>query len=151
MMQPHVLTARGRCFRREAEFAPGRRQIEFEMREIVLCGSADWIEARSQEAPARVEAMAAAWGISGAWEVATDPFFLPVAQGKAHLQRLQETKKEFVTRTPSPLALASINRHGEFCGERVRISLPNRRPAHTACIAFGLDRWAGCLARHPVA
>ena len=29
LTQPRLLTARGRCFRNEAEFTPGRRQLEF--------------------------------------------------------------------------------------------------------------------------
>lgn len=138
---PQVLTARGRCFRSEAEFVPGRRQLEFEMREIVLCGAPDWIETKAADARSRIEALAAAAGFSGTWETAEDPFFLPTAQGKAFIQRLQETKKEFVVRQPTALAVASINRHGTFFGERFDIRLPGGEPAHTACIAIGLDRW----------
>lgn len=148
LSEPQVLTARGRCFRHEAEFIPGRRQLEFEMREIVLCGAPDWIEAKSAEAPARIEALAGAAGFSGTWETAEDPFFLPTAQGKAFIQRLQETKKEFVVRQPDALAVASINRHGTFFGERFAIRLDNGDAAHTACIAIGLDRWETCQT-HP--
>jgi hypothetical protein len=142
---PRMLTARGRCFRHETGFVAGRRQIEFEMREIILCGPADWIEPRLVEARARVEEIAAAVGLAGEWEAAEDPFFLPTAKGQALLQRLQETKKEFVIRDPAPLALASVNRHGTFFGERFSLRLPDGQPAHTACIAFGLDRWAGAI------
>ncbi len=138
---PQVLTARGRCFRREAEFVPGRRQLEFEMREIVLCGAPEWIETRVAEARGRIEALAGAAGFTGVWETAEDPFFLPTAQGKAFIQRLQETKKEYVVRQPAPLAVASINRHGAFFGDRFHIRLAGGEPAQTACIAFGLDRW----------
>ncbi len=142
LAQPHLLTARGRCFRHEAEFIPGRRQLEFEMRELVLCGDPAWIETKAAEARRRIEAIAATLGFLGTWETAEDPFFLPTAQGKALIQRLQETKKEFVVRNPAPLAVASINRHGTFFGERFHIALAAGGPAHTACIAFGLDRWA---------
>jgi hypothetical protein len=142
LAQPRILTARGRCFRNETEFTPGRRQIEFEMREIVLCGEPGWIEKQAAEARGRIEAIAAALGFQGTWETAEDPFFLPTAQGKALIQRLQETKKEFVVRNPAPLAVASINRHGTFFGERFHIALAAGGSAHTACIAFGLDRWA---------
>lgn len=138
---PLVLTARGRCFRREAEFAPGRRQVEFEMREIVLCGTPDWIEARVAEARDRIDRIAATAGLTGTWQTAEDPFFLPIAKGKVMIQRLQETKKEFIVPHPAPLAIASTNRHGTFFGERFHINLSSGGPAHTACIAFGLDRW----------
>ncbi len=145
--EPLVLTARGRCFRREAEFTPGRRQVEFEMREIVLCGPPAWIEERIAEARERVLSLAGAAGIRGAWETATDPFFLPTASGKVLIQRLQETKQEFVVPDPAPLAVASTNRHGTFFGDRFNLKLAAGGPAHTACIAFGLDRWESCLTR----
>jgi hypothetical protein len=144
---PRVLTARGRCFRREAEFVPSRRQVEFEMREIILGGAPDWIALRAGEARQRVAAIAGELGLSGNWEAASDPFFLPTAQGKAYVQRLQETKHEFVVRTPQTLAIASVNRHGTFFGERFNIRLGDGAFAHTACVAFGLDRWAGATKR----
>ena len=142
---PRILTARGRCFRREAEFVPGRRQMEFEMREIILCGPAGWIDDRAAEARLRIDAIARGVELSGTWEDASDPFFLPTSRGKAYLQQLQKTKQEFVVRNPAPLALASINRHGTFFGERFHIALASGAPAQTACIAFGLDRWAGAV------
>ena len=138
---PRILTARGRCFRKEAELSLGRRQIEFEMREIVFCGAEHWIGARLAEAEERVNLIARSLRVTGEWEIAADPFFLPTAQGKALMQRLQETKREFVTKDPAPLAIVSINRHGTFFGERFALSLPDGQPAHTACVAFGLDRW----------
>src|SRR5687768_412833 len=71
---PRILTARGRCFRHEAEFVPSRRQIEFEMREIVLCGASAWIDARAAEARRRIDAIAEAVRLVGTWETASDPF-----------------------------------------------------------------------------
>ena len=139
---PAALTARGRCFRHEAEFVPGRRQLEFEMREIVLAGAPEDLAPRLDEACKRVTRLAAELGLAGTWEAAEDPFFLPTARGKQLTQRLHETKKEFLVRDPAPLALASINRHGAFFGERFGLALSDGRPAHTACVAFGLDRWA---------
>ena len=139
-----ILTARGRCFRRETGFVPGRRQIEFEMREIILCGPPAWIAPLLAEARGRIDALGAAAGFTGTWSAAEDPFFLPAAQGRALLQRIRETKTEFLVNIPGggdPLALASINRHETFFGERFAIRLSDGSPAHTACIAFGLDRW----------
>lgn len=145
----HILTARGRCFRHEAEFIPGRRQLEFEMRELVLAGPPEALEPMLAEARERTARLAAVAGLAGAWEAAEDPFFLPTARGKQLRQRLEETKQEFVVRDPAPLAVASINRHGPFFGERFGLRLADGRPAHTACIAFGLDRWAAASAPFP--
>ena len=61
------------------------------------------------------------------------------------MQRLMETKKELVWDGPEPVAIASINRHGTFFGERFAILQPDKTPVHTACVAFGLDRCAAAL------
>ncbi len=136
------LGARGHCFRNEArdQLSPGRRQIEFQMRELILIGAPEWIEAELARIPDEIEQLATTRGLHGAWQAAGDPFFLPKAQGKAHMQRLLKTKSEFCL--GGGLAIASINRHGAFFGERFSIALPDAQPAHSACIAFGLDRWA---------
>lgn len=137
-----IVTARGHCFRNEvaAELAVGRRQIEFQMREIVLVGDREWIEQRIEILQPEVAGLAEACGLHGSWIVANDPFFLPRAQGRAHMQRLRQTKLEWCL--PDGLAVASINRHGTFFGDRFRIVDRDGAPAHSACIAFGLDRWA---------
>ena len=144
-----TLTARGHCFRNEeaSELKPGRRQVEFEMRELVLVGEADWIEERLAALQPGVESLAGACGLSAQWQPANDPFFLPRAHGKAHMQRLLGTKIELCL--TDGLAVASINRHRTFFGERFQILTKDGSPAHSACIAFGLDRWAAHINPHP--
>ena len=143
-----LVTARGKCFRNEdRELSFGRRQIEFEMREIVLLGSAEWIEQRLCALQRQVEAVAAELAVAGRWNAAEDPFFLPRAQGKAFMQRLLKTKTEYCLEDRDALAIASINRHGSFFGERFHIFQRDGSPAHSACVAFGLDRWAAAAAR----
>lgn len=137
-----IVTARGHCFRNEdaAALVPGRRQIEFQMRELVLIGSENWIEDRIRILQPGVEKLSRDCGLNGEWVAASDPFFLPRARGRAHMQRLRQTKLEWCLE--DGLAVASINRHGTFFGDRFHITGPDQRPAHSACIAFGLDRWA---------
>ena len=142
LADPQIVTARGRCYRREASFQFGRRQLEFEMREIVLLGDPEWLNERIALLQVEVDRIAHRCGLPVHWETAEDPFFLPTAKGKALMQRLMETKKELVWDGPEPLAIASINRHGTFFGERFAIRQPDKTPVHTACVAFGLDRWA---------
>lgn len=142
LADPQIVTARGRCYRREASFQFGRRQLEFEMREIVLLGHPDWLNERIALLQFEIDRIARRCGLPVDWETAEDPFFLPTAKGKALMQRLMETKKELVCDGPEPLAIASINRHGTFFGERFAIRRPDMTPVHTACVAFGLDRWA---------
>ena len=142
-----TLTARGHCFRNEesADLIPGRRQVEFEMREVILVGATDWIEERLAALKPGVESLAREFGLNAQWQPANDPFFLPRAQGKAHLQRLLGTKIELCL--PDGLAVASINRHLAFFGERFDILTADGAHAHSACVAFGLDRWAAQATR----
>lgn len=139
-----ILAARGHCFRNEepSELVPGRRQIEFQMRELIFVGPSDWIEEHLRQMQPEIAALAASLGLSGDWQSASDPFFLPSSQarGKASLQKLLGTKQEYCL--PDGLAVSSINRHRTFFGERFDIRLPDGEPAHSACVAFGLDRWA---------
>jgi seryl-tRNA synthetase len=139
--EPIVMTARGRCFRAERESTTGVRQIEFDMREIVLVGSKAWIDATVEAARIAVESAARALELSGEWETAEDPFFLPAAAGKALMQRLLKVKLEYQWPRAGGVALASVNRHGTFFGERFHIAADGE-PVHTACVAVGLDRWA---------
>jgi hypothetical protein len=112
------------------------------MREIVVFGSPVWIDGMVNLIRNRLELVARRFDLHGEWEVAEDPFFLPSAAGKALMQRLLKVKLEYQWPRAGGLALASINRHGTFFGERFRIAMPDGQPIHTACIAVGLDRWA---------
>ena len=143
--RPLVVTARGRCYRNEAHTTPGLRQTEFEMREIVLLGEAPWIAELLPAVQRRLESLASGLGLDGVWTVAEDPFFLPTAQGKAYLQRLQETKWEYQAIEHQRLALASVNRHRTFFGQRFRLRDARGEALHTACVAVGLDRWLSLI------
>lgn len=139
-----VLAARGHCFRNEVreDLKPGRRQMEFQMRELVFVGSPEWLQKRLEIMQEEIALLAVEFAISGNWQDACDPFFLPKAEalGKARMQRLLKTKVEYCL--PDGLAIASINRHGTFFGGRFDIRLPDGSAAHSACVAFGLERWA---------
>lgn len=146
LREPIVVTARGACFRHECEQTPGVRQVEFAMREVVLLGAPDWVNASAPSVAHAIETLARELGLEGDWRAATDPFFLPMAEGKAALQRLAKTKHEYQQRD-TRLALASVNRHGTFFSQRFHITAVNGRGVHSACIAVGLDRW--CHAARP--
>jgi hypothetical protein len=145
--EPMVVTARGACFRGEEETTAGIRQVEFDMREIVFLGPAEWVNAHAATAVARLSTLAGRLGVSGSWYPAEDPFFLPAARGKALLQRLLGVKEEYRPGSADGVALASVNRHGSFFGERFDIRGSDGAPIHTACVALGLDRWFSALTR----
>lgn len=136
-----AVTARGRCVRAERQTEAGVRQLEFEMREIVLLGRADWVDARVEFVKAAVEQAAIGAGLTGIWEPAEDPFFLPAAAGKAMMQRLLQLKLEYRLSRPERVALVSVNRHGTFFGDRFNIATSGGQAVTTACVAVGLDRW----------
>ena len=146
---PMIVTARGRCFRRERHTAPGIRQIEFEMREVVLVGPRAWVDDSAETIARDIEGLARGVGLCGTWETAEDPFFLPSAGGKALMQRMMKLKLEYVL-TGEKLPVASVNRHNTFFGDRFQITTPDGAAAYTACIAVGLDRWCQ-HARHDAA
>jgi hypothetical protein len=112
------------------------------MRELVFLGPADWVETFADAARCAIEVMANEMGLPGRWQTAEDPFFLPAASGKALMQRLLQLKVEYQWPGPGGLALASVNRHGTFFGQRFNITTPDGRAVHSACVAVGLDRWA---------
>jgi hypothetical protein len=81
-------------------------------------------------------------GLSTRVEVATDPFYQPQSS-RALLQQLFPAKREFVY--GESLAVASVNFHRNFFGERCRIRTKDGEPAFSGCVAFGLERWLHAL------
>ena len=144
-----VLTVRQTCRRREAEYTPLRRQREFQMREVVAVGTEEAVREHLREGMAAVRRIASWFGVSGDFVTATDPFFRKDDPRLLH-QRLFPTKQEFVD--GSGLAVASVNSHRNFFGERCAMRLPDGAPAFTGCVAFGLERWVDAILRsgdHP--
>jgi len=143
---PLYLTTRNTCFRREASYTPLRRQWSFTMREIVCLGTADETGRFLDDARAAADRLLAALDLAAPWTTATDPFFRPLQNPKFLLQKLQPTKWEAVY--GGDLAIASANLHHEHFGEAFGITRDGA-PAHTACLAFGLERWLfAVLDRH---
>ncbi len=137
--EAQVITARGKCFRNEAECSASRR-LEFEMREIVLFGGEQWVLERRLEIEKLAEAALRSFDINGEWKPANDPFFLPRAKGKAMLQQIRGTKLEYVVDCGGEISVMSSNAHGTYFAERFELSLSSGEALHTACIAIGLDR-----------
>jgi hypothetical protein len=141
---PTLLTVRQTCRRREVEYVPLRRQREFQMREVVMIGGQEAVETFLSEGREAIRAIAAALDVTGEFEVASDPFFKKDDPRLLH-QKLFPTKQEFVD--PSGLAVASVNSHRNFFGERCDIKLGDGTHAFTGCVAFGLERWVDALTR----
>jgi seryl-tRNA synthetase len=141
---PKIVTAQSDCWRHEgSRHAPLTRGWAFTMREIVCIGSEDDARAVVERYIERVSDLAQALDLDPTIDVATDPFFVPAARAKQMLQQLKELKRELLlpVNRHDRIAAASFNLHDTFFGEAFDIRLANGKPATSACVAFGLERW----------
>lgn len=142
-----TLTAQGTCWRREEKgFRALERGWAFTMRESICIGDAGTVARFREAGAAALLRLAEQLQIDADLVPASDPFFAPNeearARGKALLQRVQELKHELQVPLGDRRALAvgSVNSHGSFFGESFDIRLPTGEPAHSACVAFGVER-----------
>jgi len=135
---PLYLTTRNTCFRNEPYYEPLRRQWSFTMREIVCLGSRSEAIGFLDRGRSTVDTLLKHLGLDVDWCVATDPFFRPLESPQYLMQRLEPTKHEAVY--GGDLAIGSANLHHEHFGENYSISRAGE-PAHSACLAFGIERW----------
>jgi hypothetical protein len=137
-----VVTLVNRCFRAEDHFDGLRRLLSFQMREIVALGSYVHTQDILTRFTTRIEKFCHALSLKFVKEAATDPFF-ERGGSRALLQGMQAVKHEFQT---DGLAIASVNTHRNFFGERCRITIgSDGELAFTSCVAFGLERWVSVL------
>ncbi|MFF5447217.1 hypothetical protein [Streptomyces sp. NPDC012888] len=140
--EPARFTTIAQCFRRESHYDGLRRLHGFTMREIIAVGDAGTVKEHLTTHKALVLDFAAHLGLHLTTDVATDPFF-DADGSRAVMQRLFPTKEEFVA--DGGLAIASVNYHRNFFGERAGITYAGEQ-AHTSCVAFGVERWLHVLA-----
>lgn len=136
-----LVTVVGWCFRKEERYEGLRRQLGFRMREIVAIGGQEHADNQLRRFTDRITAFAEALDLPLRKEAACDPFF-DKGGSKALLQRLSPVKYEFLY---GDLAIASVNTHRNFFGDRCSIALADGSPAFTSCVAFGLERWLSAL------
>lgn len=142
-----TVTTRARCFRNEAAPAPDLRRLwNFTVREVVRFGPPQELDAWRRRWVDRVFGLARSWGLACRVESAHDPFFARDHGARALRQHAGRLKYELLGEMPGaePLALSSFNLHGDhFC---VPFAITRAgRPLHSACLGFGLERWAACF------
>jgi seryl-tRNA synthetase len=139
-----LVTVVGRCFRKETEYHDLRRILGFHMREVIAIGSREHTEAHLSAFTERITSFAEALDLPLRKEVATDPFY-DRGGTRLLLQQLSPVKWEFLY---DGLAIASVNVHRNFFGERCGITVAGTgEAAFTSCAAFGLERWLSALTR----
>jgi seryl-tRNA synthetase len=132
------------CFRREPSSHLDRLQ-SFRMREYVCIGSPEDVFDFRERWMVRAQAIARDLGLTFKVDYASDPFFGRVGQMKAVSQKQQSLKFELLVPLRSneqPTACMSFNYHRDHFGTTWDIKDQRGEPAHTACVAFGMDRIA---------
>ena len=133
------------CFRREPSRHLDRLQ-SFRMREYVCIGAPDQVSEFRERWMERAQSIARDLGLPFAVDYANDPFFGRVGQMKAVSQKQQQLKFELLVPLRSdedkPTACMSFNYHRDHFGLAWGIRAADGSPAHTACVAFGMDRLA---------
>ena len=139
-------TAVGHCFRYESTNLNSlERMWDFTMREIIFVGPADFVLQNRERGRQQMAEFLERVGLAYKVESANDPFFVGEFRKQAAFQNAFQLKYEIRARLPfkdSTLAVGSYNYHQDFFGRHLNISLPDGKPAHTGCIAFGRERLA---------
>ncbi|MGW4384203.1 hypothetical protein [Kitasatospora sp. NPDC004531] len=136
------LSAAGRCFRNETHYDGLRRLWGFHMREVLYLGTHRGATAHLEHGAAFITATAERLGLDLTRAAADDPFY-DKGGSRAKLMKLDPVKHEFSA--PDGTAIASVNRHRNFFGERLDIRAGDAGAAHSACVAFGLERWVHAM------
>lgn len=142
----------GRCFRFEStNLSDLRRLWEFTMRELVFVGTREWVLAQREAAIAAFIPVLDALGLPAEIRTASDPFFVaPDATAKTYFQLSSETKYEISVALEGEerLAVGSFNYHTDFFGRAFETPVDGGDPAHSVCVAFGIERLVHAILAH---
>ncbi|MEU3096931.1 hypothetical protein ABZ690_19600 [Streptomyces sp. NPDC006967] len=139
-----LVTLVGQCFRNEDHFDGLRRLKAFRMREVVALGTPDQVTDHLGRSARFLDALAGEIGLPLERRAASDPFYDQSGE-RAAFQQIVPVKHEYLYRG---MAIASVNTHNTFFGERCSISLSSHGPVSTSCVGFGIERWLHALADH---
>ena len=137
------------CFRHEPSTEPTRMQM-FRMREYVRVGTPEQVAAFRADWMERAVGMIDSLGLEHTIDIANDPFFGRPGKLQADIQRSQQLKFEMlvpVNDGADPTACLSFNYHQDHFGSVWGLTTPDGSPAHSGCVAFGLERLTLALLR----
>ncbi|WP_406414803.1 hypothetical protein [Streptomyces sp. NBC_01614] len=141
-----AVTTRGKTFRFEARYRRSLERLwEFTMREVVFFGDRNSVVEQRRRMVSAVCDLVDELGLAGRVEVANDPFFLnEQVADYVQVQRVMELKYELCLPVEAgrSVAAGSFNVHGDRFGSVFGISDADGGTAHTACVGFGLERFA---------
>ena len=138
------------CFRHEPSREPTRMQM-FRMREYVRIGTPAQVEAFREDWLRRGDVMMQRLRLPHQVDVANDPFFGRGGDMLAGSQREQRLKFEMlvpVNDSDGATACLSFNYHVDHLSQAWGLRGADGAVAHTACVAFGMERLTLALFRH---
>jgi seryl-tRNA synthetase len=148
LVKPLLVTARAACGRYEGSgLSLPTRLWSFTMREIVYVGDRQGALDFRDTALEYLERLAKDLDVPCELVAANDPFFTTEQANLAAFQTGFDLKHELVGRLPNggEVAVSSVNRHNQHFGTGFGITTADGEPASSACIGFGLERWAHWL------
>jgi seryl-tRNA synthetase len=139
-----IATAVGNCFRYESTNLTSMERLwNFTMREVIFVGPKGFVLEKRNESRQFMQKIFEEIGLVYHVETANDPFFVGEFRKQAAFQTAFQLKYEIRASLPfkdSTLAIGSYNYHQDFFGRHLDITLPDGKPIHTGCTAFGLER-----------
>lgn len=139
-----VVTACSKVYRYESKnHREYGRLMDFTLREVIFIGKPGFVKEKREAAVELLKDILKRWEIDCWLENANDPFFTNDFELKASYQRKQDMKFELRMNVPfinKSIAVFSSNFHGNVFATAFEITA-GERPAITACIGFGLERW----------
>lgn len=139
-----LVTVLGQCYRNESHYDGLKRLKAFRMREVIALGTPEQTAAHLERSSSFIEQLAEAIGLPVERHAASDPFYDQTGE-RAAFQRVVTVKHEY---RYAGMAIASVNTHHKFFGERCSITLADGTAASTSCLGFGLERWLHALGDH---
>ncbi len=141
-----IVTNLAKVFRCEPKRLSRWRMNEFSVREFTFIGGPEGVALLIEFFKSVAAELVALYELPATIEIAHDPFFLIHADREA-VRRAQiplPSKFEVVYRSRDghDVAVASLNHHGRFFGDRYRIRGANGQVLSTGCVGFGLERLA---------
>jgi seryl-tRNA synthetase len=148
--RPLVITARQSCGRHEptASAAEPTRLWSFTMREIVYIGDSGGARRFCADIHSALAELARDLGLPSRIASATDPFFTNERADLTKYQSTLDLKQEMCGRMAPDdraVAVSSVNLHHQHFGKGFDIRTADGTIASSACVGFGLERWAQWL------
>lgn len=145
LSEARYVTTAANCFRREEAYEGLRRLLGFYMREIVCIGDRGAVLAHLGNFKTLIGETLGSIGLPFEIEPSSDPFY-EAGGSRAIMQKVFPVKEEVVY--DGSLAIASVNFHRNFFGERCNIRTADGEYAYSGCVAFGVERWIAALTEH---